>query len=106
MRAPLRTHKTALIIYKVMIMPHFDYVDFVIDSATKEKTERLERLHKHAVRIIEYTHDIDSKEPYSNWLILYNLTSLYHRRIEHLLVFIYKMGKYNIENLATQRPKI
>ena len=100
------TQKTSLLIYKVMIMPHFDYVDFVIDSATKGKTDRLERLHKRAIHIIEYNHDINTKEPYTNLLTLYNLTSLYHRRIEHLLVFMYKIGKYSIENLATQRPKI
>ena len=30
-----------LLIYKVMIMPHFDYVDFVLDSANKKCTDRL-----------------------------------------------------------------
>ena len=42
------TDSTSSLIYKVMILPHFEYVDFVIDSASKGKTDRLERLHKHA----------------------------------------------------------
>ena len=60
-----------------MIMPYFDYVDFVIDSATKDKTD-----------------------------LRYNLTSLYQRRVEHLLFFMYKFGKQNIDNLDIQRPKM
>ena len=100
------TERTALMIYKVMVMPHFDYVDFVIDSATKEKTDRLERLHKRAIRTVEYSHDADQKETLTVLLARYNLVSLYHRRIEHLLIFMYKLGKGKIENLETQRPKI
>ena len=34
------TEKTASLIHKVMIMPHFDYGDFVIDSALKQKKPR------------------------------------------------------------------
>ena len=49
------SEKMSLLIYKVMIMPHYHYVDFVIDAATKNKTNRLERLHKRAIRTIEYT---------------------------------------------------
>ena len=45
------SEKTASLVYKVMIMPHFDYVDFVIDSAIKVKTDRLERLHKRAIEL-------------------------------------------------------
>ena len=100
------SEKTALLIYKVMIMPHFDYVDFVIDSATKVKTERLERLHKRAIRTIEYSHDIDRKETLTVLFVRYNLVSLYQRRVEHLLVFMYKLGKYKIEDLDLQRTKI
>ena len=37
------TLKTTLLPYKVMIMPHFDNVDFEIDSSNKNNTDRLER---------------------------------------------------------------
>ena len=75
------TEKTALLIYKVMIMPHYDYVDFVIDSATAEKTKTLEKLHKRAIRIIEYTMDHECKKPYTELYTKYNLTSLYQRHV-------------------------
>ena len=56
------SERTALLIYKVMIMPHYDYVDFVIDSATKYKTDKLERIHKRAIRTIEYTMDMENRK--------------------------------------------
>ena len=100
------TLKTSLLIYKVMIMPHFDYVDFVIDSATKKCTERVERLHKRAVRKIENSSDSEHKEDYEKLLKAYGLTTLYQRRIEHLLIFMYKKSKINQDFLVVQRPKI
>ena len=100
------TEKTALLTYKVMIMPHYDYVDFVIDSATAEKTKRLEKLHKRAIRIIEYTIDHECKKPYTELYTKYNLTSLYQRRAEHLILFMYKISKNITKNIETQRPKI
>ena len=100
------SQKTSSLVYKVMIMPHFDYVDFVIDSATKCKTDRLERLHKRAIRIIEYAVNPILKIPLEELYVKYNLTSLYQRRAEHLLFFMYKTGRQNIENLELQRPKI
>ena len=36
----------------------------------------------------------------------YNLTSLYQRRVEHLLFHKYKVGKLKMEYLDLQRPKI
>ena len=74
-----------------MIMPHFDYVDFVIDSAMKNKTDRLERLHKSTIRTIEYEMAPERKRPLTELYIRYNLTSLYQRRVEHLLFYMYKL---------------
>ena len=79
--------RTALLIYKVMIMPYYDYVDFVIDSATKYKTDKLERLHKRAIRTIEYTMDMENRKTLVELYSKYNLTSLYQCRVEHLLLF-------------------
>ena len=100
------SERTSSLVYKVMIMPHFDYVDFVIDSAVKQKTDRLERLHKRAIRTIEYELVPEMKRPLEELYTRYNLTSLYQRRIEHLLFFMYKVGKHSRENLDLQRPKI
>ena len=100
------TLKTALLIYKVMIIPHFDYVDFVVDSATKKTTDRLERIHKRAVRKIENKSEYENKEEYDVLLHRYNLTTLYQRRTEHLLLFMYKNSKTNKDSPTIQRPKI
>ena len=86
------SEKTASFVYKVMIMPHFDYADFVIDSAIKAKTNRLELLHERAIRTIEYEMFADRKTPLVDLYTRYNLTSSYQRRIEHLLFFMYKMA--------------
>ena len=87
-------------------MPHFDYVDFVLDSATRECTDRLERLHKRAIRKIEYKPDTEHKDSYDILLQAYNLTTLYRRRAEHLLIFMYKKSKNDIEILNHQKPKM
>ena len=100
------TTKTALLIYKVMIMPHFDYVDFVIDSSTQKGTDRIERLHKRAVRKIENTSDVENREQYDLLLNSYKLTSLYQRRNEHLLLLMYKHSRTNKDSLLLQRPKM
>ena len=99
------TQKTALLVYKVMILPHFDYVDFIIDSATKENTEKLERLHKRAIRKIEFCQTQDQKMDFSKILKSFGLTTLYQRRAEHLLIFIFKY-KGEIIEIDPQKPKI
>ena len=100
------SERTALLVYKVMIMPHYDYVDFVIDSATKYKTNKLERLHKRAIRTIEYRLDMENRKTLDDLYSRYNLTSLYQRRVEHLLLFMYKISKDATKNIEFQRPKI
>ena len=89
-----------------MIKPHFDYVDFVLDSANKQYTDRLERLHKRAIRKIENKLTSDTKDSYDVLLKSYNLTTLYQRRAEHLLLFMVKKSKTDNDILNLQRPKI
>ena len=43
-----------LLIYKVMIRPHFDYGDYMIDSGTQKNIDKLERIQNRFVRTIEY----------------------------------------------------
>ena len=45
--------KTATRIYKSMIRPHLDYIDFVIDSGSADRIKRLGNLQKKAIRRIE-----------------------------------------------------
>ena len=98
------SERTSLLIDKVMIRPHYDYVDFVIYLASQDKTSRpSERLHKRALRTIEYTLDSVMKGPIADLFIRYN-----QRRVAHLLLFIfmYKTSKQKIEHLEIQRPKL
>ena len=62
------SQKPSLLLYKVMILPHFDYVDFIVHSATNEYTEKIERLHKRAIRKIEFCSDKHQRMDYPNLL--------------------------------------
>ena len=44
------TQKTAINIYKCMIRPHLDYIDFVVDSGTADRIKKLDRLQNKAIR--------------------------------------------------------
>ena len=48
------SEKTAIRIYKCMIRPHLDYIDFTIDSGSADRIQKLDNLQKKAVRRIEY----------------------------------------------------
>ena len=81
-------------------------MDFVIDSANKECTDRLERLHKRAIHKIEYKLDWEDKTSFETLLKSYNLTTLYKRRVEHFLPFMYKKSKLDRDIVQLQRPKM
>ena len=48
------SEKSAIRIYKCMIRPHLDYIDFVIDSGSADRIQKLDTLQKKAIRRIEY----------------------------------------------------
>ena len=48
------SEKTAVKIYKTMIRPHLDYIDFVVDSGSADRIRSLDTLQKKALRRIEY----------------------------------------------------
>ena len=41
-------------IYKCMIKPHLDYIDFIVDSGSADRIQKLENLPKKAIRRVEY----------------------------------------------------
>ena len=47
------TTDTALTIYRQMIIPLFDYADFMVESASKDKIAKLEKLQEKALKCIE-----------------------------------------------------
>ena len=51
--------KTATNIYKCMIRPHLDYIDFGVDSSASDRILKLDRLQDKAVRRIEYCTDVN-----------------------------------------------
>ena len=70
-----------------------------------ECTDKLEQLHKRAIRKIEFCQDYMQKGQYDAILKSFDLTSLYQRRAEHLLTFIYKF-KGDIVRIDPQKAKI
>ena len=66
-----------------------EYADFLIDSS-KYKTDKLDRIQKTAVKILDkYQH----KGRYEAMLLLYGLEDLGARRERHHLAIIYKHSK-------------
>ena len=55
------SEEAALLIFKTLILCHFDYGDIVADSGKKVAVGKLDRLHTRALRCIEYRHDIDNR---------------------------------------------
>ena len=52
------TENTTVRINKTMIRPYLEYVDFIIESSTKEKVQRLDALQNNALHRIEYIVEI------------------------------------------------
>ena len=74
------TENTALRIYKTLITCHMDYGDFLIESGTKEKVERLDRLQTRIIRYIENRFDVDKQKDLPESYGKYNLEPLEIRR--------------------------
>ena len=45
------SQKTAINIYKCMIRPHLDYIDFVVDSGAYDRIKKLDRLQDKAITV-------------------------------------------------------
>ena len=76
------SEKTAIRIYKTMIRPHLDYIDFVVDSGSANRVQNLDKLQKKALRRIEYCVNPENRQD-TNVL----------------------MGKYKIEDLKLRRKR-
>ena len=87
-----------------MIRPHFDYGDFVVDSGTQCKIDKLERIQDKIVHTIEYEYNIDKKEDIEVLKTRYNIESLYTRRKRSLLKIMFGQSR-NMENIDTYRPE-
>ena len=82
----------ALTIYKQMILPQFDYADFMIISACKSKFDKLENVQEKAIR---YLHNSMSSRPDMKELFaLYHVQNLSMRINEHLGSVMYRQSKF------------
>ena len=50
---PLITNLVASLVYKTHVLPMLDYEDFPVDSGKLSKIDRLNNLHKRAVKLID-----------------------------------------------------
>ena len=100
---PYISNSVANLIYKSCVRPIMEYADFLIDSCTKAKTDKLDRIQKRAVRIIDRCHHKEST--YEDLLLLYGLDELVARRKKHHLSLMYRQSK-DMSNLETYRPDV
>ena len=88
-----------------MIRPHMEYMDFIVESGTKEKIEKLDKTQDKALRHIEFCND---KEDRLNYYLLrnkYNKEELSVSRKISLLQIMYGNSKSN-ENVEIQTHNI
>ena len=99
------TEKTALRIYKCLIMCHFDYGDFVVDSGTKINIEKLNRLQVRTMRCVEYRLDPAQRLDIEDLYHKYNLETLKNRRQKNLLKIMFNESKKD-SNIDIYRPEL
>ena len=87
---PYITNSVASLIYKTCIRPVMEYADFLVDSCNKRKTDKLNRIHKRALNIIDQPRRKDSA--YEDLLVLYHIEDLGLRRRRHHLSVMYRQA--------------
>ena len=95
----------AINIYKCMIRPHLDYIDFVVDSGNSNRIKKLDRLQDKAIRRIEYCYDKESRKDISVLQEDFNIESLSLRRKRNLVKLVHKTSKDKV-NVENSRPNI
>ena len=87
------TKSTTVKVYKTMVRPYLEYIDFVIKSSTKEKIKRIDNLQRKALRRIEYCNNPEDRESYDILGRKYNIEQLCVRRKRSLLRMMYTVSK-------------
>ena len=102
MRKFLTSH-LANTLYKQVILPLFDYADFLIDGGPMYYIRKIDNLHEKAVKIIDCNkHRIDDLNVLEN---VYFLERPERWRKEHHCMIKYRLSKFG-ENIDTYRPTI
>ena len=76
------TEETAIQVYRMMIRPYLEYVEFVIGSSTKEKVDKVDRLQNKALRRIEYCNNSEERDSYDLLECKYKIEKICVRRKE------------------------
>ena len=99
------TNKTAIRIYKTMIRPHLEYVDFIVESGSKTLVSKLDRLQDRALRRIEYCKKPENRKGYPVLQKEYHIECLSIRRECNLLghMFLQSKDEINIVNSKCDR---
>ena len=85
------------------LQPILEYADFLIDSCTQLKIDKLDHIQKRSVRIIDgYKH---RGMKYEDLLLLYGLEHLGLRRKQHHLAVMYRHSKSK-SHLDDVRPEM
>ena len=94
------SEKTATRIYKCMIRPHLDYIDFVIESGSVVRVKKLDNLQRKAIRRIEYCTNVENKQNLDVLIGKYKIEDLGERRKRNLAKIMYSLSaeSENVEN--------
>ena len=98
--------KTSAKIYKTMIRPHLEYVDFIIESGSKKLVSKLDRLQERTLRRIEYCKKPEKRKEYLELEKEYNIENLSIRRKRSLLRYIFYQSKDEINKVNTRGDRI
>ena len=95
------TKGTAVKIYKTMIRPHLEYVDFIVESGSKIMISKFTRLQERALRRIHYCNVPENEKSYTELEKQFDIENLYVRRNRNLLNHMYGQSKIDI-NIASE----
>ena len=87
---------TAVRIYKTMIRPHLEYVDFIIESGSKNLIVKIDRLQERALCRIEFSCSAENRKSYAELQLSYGIENLHKRRKWSLLGQMYGHSKKEI----------
>ena len=99
------SEKTAIRIYKTMIRPHLDYVDFVVDSGSATRIKKLDTLEKKAIRRIEYCMNVENRQGTNVLLEKHKIEELKLRCKRNLLKIMYSQSlcETNLKKVTTDK---
>ena len=87
-----------------MIRPHLDYVDFVVDSASSDRIQKLDNLQKKALRRIEYCINNANRQDKDVLCEKYKIEDLRLRRKRNLAKIMYSRShdSNNLKEITTE----